>query len=200
MSKSGRRRARCLAAVFAGVLALAGCSSTIEGTPVAQSAASLQNATEIPNDRILPDPTLPPEVAPGEVDAIDVAPGDCVRLGGTSDDATIENAECGSPLSNYVVASEVPTTDLCAVDVDQTYYETSFGVEQGALCLNIDFVVGGCMDLGTPDPERVDCGTAAIDGIEVVDIIDGTADPEECPSSYGRVYDEQLFVVCFEEF
>ncbi len=50
---------------------------------------------------------------------IDVEIGDCVRLGGTADAATIDEAVCGSDKSNYKVVGKAAKNAQCASDVDQ---------------------------------------------------------------------------------
>jgi hypothetical protein len=197
--RPGTRRAPAVLLVLTAVTLLAGCSSTITGTPVAQQGSvPASEVPELPNDSILPPVPTTPSGTGGDV-SIDAQAGDCVRLGGTVDEATIEEAACGSPESNYRVVSAEVSTDFCPGDVDQTYYETLAGIEQGALCLDIDFVVGGCMDLGTPDPERSDCDAPMIGGVRVVDVLQGTTDASECPSSRSYVYDERAFVVCLDD-
>ncbi|MGU3436127.1 hypothetical protein ACNHUS_24310 [Actinomycetes bacterium M1A6_2h] len=195
------RPTRAVVAV-AFVFLLAGCGSTIQGNPVAQSGTVPATGSS-PSSTASPRTTMPPLTGVdegGDVD-IDVEIGDCVELGGTVEDATIDNAVCGSPESNYKVVSKVPSGDLCGSDVDQYYYETLRGVEQGALCLDIDFVVGGCMDMGTPDPTRVDCNASAIEAVRVIDILQGTSDVDSCPdpANSGYTHDERNFVVCVEE-
>ncbi|SFA46440.1 hypothetical protein SAMN05444374_10434 [Rhodococcoides kroppenstedtii] len=184
-----------LLGVVAAALLAAGCSSTVTGTPVAAPTTPAASSTsEIPNDRLVP----PTNTASGGDVSIDVAPGDCVRLGGTVNDATIEEAACGSDESNYVVVASSPTSSGCPSDVDQTYYETLDGVEQGALCLDIDFVVGGCMDLGGEDPVRTDCSEPMVDGVRVAEIVQDSVDEFDCDTDRAYVYDEREFVVCFD--
>ncbi|WP_442977621.1 LppU family putative lipoprotein [Rhodococcoides kroppenstedtii] len=100
--------------------------------------------------------------------------------------------------SNYVVVASSPTSSGCPSDVDQTYYETLDGVEQGALCLDIDFVVGGCMDLGGEDPVRADCSEPMIDGVRVAEIVQDSVDEFDCDTDRAYVYDERELVVCFD--
>ena len=123
-----------------------GSTPTVVGCdgPVGLSAVSLLLSAKrsVFFDRVGPFVTF------GDVD-IDVSIGDCVKLGGTTTAAEIDNADCGSKDSNYKVVAKVPTSDLCASDVDSYYYETLAGDEQGAVCLDVDWVVGGCMDLGS---------------------------------------------------
>ncbi len=136
----------------------------------------------------------------GRVD-IDVEIGDCVQLGGTSDAATIAEAACGSDESNYRVIAKAEKNAQCPSDVDQVYYETKWGNERGALCLDLDWVMGGCMTL--PDdkevePTRVECDDPVASGIErAVETIEGVADIEQC-SEGGFLYDERMFTVCTE--
>ena len=125
--------------------------------------------------------------------------GDCVRLGGTTDDAEIDHADCGSAESNYKIISKEASSTDCISDADSYYYETLDGVEQGALCLDVDWVVGGCMDLSGEDPRRIDCTASTTDGVRVVEIQQNKTDVNDCPSSGGFVYDVRRFVVCTED-
>ena len=96
-------------------------------------------------------PTTTKTGAGGNID-FEAEVGDCVRLGGTTDDAEIDHADCGSAQSNYKIISKEASSTDCISDADSYYYETLDGVEQGALCLDVDWVVGGCMDLSGEDP------------------------------------------------
>ena len=71
--------------------------------------------------------------------------------------------------------------------------------EQGALCLDIDWVVGGCMDLAGDDPHRMDCGATSSKGVKVSEIQQGVNDVESCPTDGGYIYKDRRFVVCTEE-
>nr|WP_296779546.1 hypothetical protein [Rhodococcus sp. (in: high G+C Gram-positive bacteria)] len=136
----------------------------------------------------------------GDVD-IDVEIGECVELGGTVTDATIDNAICGSPKSNYKVIAKAPTNLECISDADQTYYETFADIEQGALCLDIDWVVDGCMEMSGDDPERVDCDTVGSQTVRVTEFLNGTTDPNDCadPATSGYYHTERNFIVCVED-
>ncbi|UGT61990.1 LppU family putative lipoprotein [Nocardia asteroides] len=125
--------------------------------------------------------------------------GECVRLGGTVDDATITGAACGSAESNYVVIGKAATSDGCIADRDNFYAETVDDVEVGALCLDVDWVYGGCLDVGGEDPQRIDCGAPAREGIRVLNRVDGTDDVAACASEVGYRYTERHFVVCVED-
>ncbi|WP_242676624.1 hypothetical protein [Rhodococcus sp. ABRD24] len=133
----------------------------------------------------------------GSVD-LDVEIGDCVRLGGTDDAATIDAAACGSNESNFKVVAKAARNAQCPSDVDQVYYETEWGSERGALCLDIDWVMGGCMSVpdGEGEPQRVDCADPHAPGIErAVEIVEGTTDAKQCAEG-GFVYAERQFTVC----
>lgn len=190
--------------IFAGAIALlsAGCTSTVTGTATSDSvAASASGTTE--STRLSPSTTAAPptgEDLGGDVD-VDVAVGDCVDVGGTADDATIDTAACGSPQANYLVVGKAPTGDQCAIDVDQYYYETLFGSEQGALCLDVDWQPGGCMELSGLNPVRVDCASPGLDTVRFVSILPGVADVDQCPlpATYGFEKTTRNFTVCVEE-
>lgn len=195
-------RGAALAASACALMVLAGCGSDV--TPVAIPADDLGAVATSSNATTPAKPSTPPgqegQDTGGDVD-IDVEIGECVELGGTMTDATIDNATCGSKESNYKVIAKVPTGDECSADADQYYYETYGGIEQGALCLDVDWVVDGCMDMAGDDPLRVDCGTPGTSTVRVVEILPGTTDVNECPdpASSGYAYDERNFMVCVEE-
>ena len=71
-------------------------------------------------------------------------------------DANVAKAPCGSAPANYKVIGKAPTNAQCVSDADSYYYETLMGDEQGALCLDIDWVVGGCMELADDQPTHIE--------------------------------------------
>lgn len=187
---------RCSAVlVVAGALTAAGCGTSVEGTATAggTSTAGETSTTTTTSAPLGADQG-------GRVD-IDVEIGDCVRLGGTADAATIDEAVCGSTKSNFKVVGKAAKNAQCASDVDQVYYETKWGSERGALCLDIDWVMGGCMSLPDGDdeePQRVECDDPYAPGIErAIEVIEGATDVEQC-SEGGYVHDEREFTVCTE--
>ncbi|MFX1758464.1 lipoprotein [Rhodococcus gordoniae] len=186
------RRAAGAAVMVVATVALGACTAQVEGEAVPDANAPATSTA--PSASV---PTTSASASSSTELSIDVAPGDCVALGGTVDDATIDNAECGSTSSNYKVVDIVDTSETCPGDIDQTYYESFGGVEVGALCLDIDWVVGTCMDLGGEDPQRIECGESAVQGEEVTEILLDTADVNDCATSEGGfVYRERNFVVC----
>ncbi|MEU4842980.1 LppU family putative lipoprotein [Nocardia testacea] len=138
----------------------------------------------------------------GDVD-FDAAIGDCVTLSGTMMDAEIDHAQCGSENSNYKVVAKAPTQDGCASDVDQTYYVTLGGREQGALCLDIDWVEGQCMTIpsGSDSPTHSPCTPGKPDTVHVLKILTGTTDESGCPAEATSyyTYDERQLVTCVAE-
>lgn len=197
MASSNRSvRALVLALSSCAALILGGCASEVSGTAVAISGATIA-----PTTTTNPPTTTPtPEIDDGGSVDIDVQIGECVNLGGTVDEAAIANATCGSPQSNYVVFAKTPTSAECPEDADQYYYETYFDIEQGALCLDIDWQVGGCMDLVGEFAQRIDCATPGADTRRVVTILQGTSSVDDCPDPalYGFEKDSRNFVVCVE--
>jgi hypothetical protein len=174
----------------------AGCSSSDAGTAVAaDTTASSSSAAPTTTDNVSGQEGID---AGGSTD-IDVEIGQCVKLGGTMTAAEIDNAECGSMESNYKVIAKAEENEQCPTDVNQTYYETLNGVEQGALCLDVDWVIDGCMSVpstGMDEPARVDCADPSATSVEkVTEIKTGTADPNDCPEG-GFAYEARQFVVC----
>ncbi|HEY5857423.1 MAG TPA: hypothetical protein VIW24_26200 [Aldersonia sp.] len=197
MTGRGLRAAAVLAAL-AGLL-LSACGSEVQGTAT-PAAGGLIDATTgtTPTGTTSPRPTTTTTGSGGAID-FDAEVGECVNLGGTTDDAEIDHADCGSAESNYKIISKEATNADCIGDADSYYYETLNGVEQGALCLDVDWVVGGCMDLSGEDPKRIDCTVPTSDGVKVVEIQQNKTDVNDCPSSVGFVYDVRRFVVCTED-
>ncbi|MET4047069.1 hypothetical protein BJD99_03325 [Rhodococcus sp. 1163] len=190
---AARRFFAVSAALACAALIVASCSSDI--TPRAIPAADAG-----PNPTTATTTRPPPAQEDIDID-IDVEIGECVELGGTFDDADIDNATCGSPASNYKVIAKAPSGDECISDADQYYYETLRGVEQGALCLDVDWVVGGCMEVSGDDPVRADCATPGAETVRVVEILPGTTEVNDCsdPATSGYAYDERNFIVCVED-
>ncbi|MCU1640618.1 MAG: hypothetical protein JWN03_893 [Nocardia sp.] len=197
-------------ALSAAALLLAACGSTISGSPVAappglDSAISTTKApgtTPKPSGKPSPGkPSTPPADRGGDTD-FQASIGDCVKLGGTIDDADIKHATCGSKDSNYKVIAKAPAKAQCPSDADQVYYETLSGVETGAICLDIDWVVGDCLDMGVKgsddDPKRIDCSTrGAADGVKVLSILKNSNSVDDCNlGDQGYVYKERNRVVC----
>ncbi|MGQ4618199.1 LppU family putative lipoprotein [Nocardia sp. R7R-8] len=191
-------------AIAAG-LSLVGCTSTINGTaqPAVDGtidAVSVTNTPKPSSGRPTPTTSKPTtSKASGNTD-FDASIGDCVKLGGTTTNATIEKASCGSRESNYKVIAKAAKSSQCSSDADNYYAETVNGIEQGALCLDIDWVVGGCMDVGGDDPKRIDCtGSSPVKGVKVVKRVDSADDVNVCGSGTGYVYDKRRFVICVQE-
>jgi hypothetical protein len=178
----------------AAVFSLSACGSDINPVAVPESGAAAAPTTAPFSSKTTT--ATPPSSSGADLD-IDVEIGDCVNLGGTVDDAVIDNATCGSRESNYKVVGKVGSSDECVSDADQTYYETLGGTETGALCLDIDWVVGTCMALDGEDPVRIDCNDPSSGGEKVTEILQNTDDANDCTiSAGGFVYSERRFVVC----
>jgi len=195
----GLRAAAVLAALFG--LLLSACGSEVEGTatPAAGGLIDAQTTTGTAGTTTTrPTTTTTTTGSAGSID-FDAEVGECVHLGGTTDDAEIDLADCGSAQSNYKIISKEASNSDCISDADSYYYETLDGVEQGALCLDVDWVVGGCMDLSGEDPRRIECTAPTTDGVRVVEIQQNKTDVNDCPSSGGFVYDVRRFVVCTED-
>lgn len=130
--------------------------------------------------------------------------GDCLKIGGTYDRPEASEAVCGSEVSNYKVVSTVVDSDHCPMDVDSYYSMTSpFDDESETICMDIDWIVGGCMSIdpenGT-DPYRVDCADSdAPHRQRATEILQGVSNVDQCASGVGYAYDERQFTVCVED-
>ncbi|WP_084760507.1 LppU family putative lipoprotein [Nocardia mangyaensis] len=190
------------AAITVAAFVSAGCGGTIDGN--AQPAIDVVPATSSAAPTTQSSTTTTSKPAPtssrgGDTD-FQASVGDCVVLGGTVDDATIEKASCGSRSSNYKVIGKARTSGECVSDSDNFYAESLDGIETGALCLDIDWVVGGCMDIGGSDPTRIDCAESGSDPVKVVAVLQDTDDIDDCPdpADSGGEYPERRFVVCLQ--
>jgi hypothetical protein len=136
--------------------------------------------------------------------AADMQVGDCLGVGGPPDRPDIAKVECGSIASNFKVISTVPGTGQCPSDAD-TYYSTrsSFSGTGSTICMDIDWVVGGCMSIDPEndrDPVRVDCHDAsAPDRQRATQILVNVANVDQCTTGVGYAYDERQFTVCVED-
>lgn len=189
-------------AITVAAFVSAGCGGTIDGN--AQPAIDVVPATSSAAPTTESSTTTTGKPAPtssrgGDTD-FQARVGDCVALGGTVDDATIEKASCGSRSSNYKVIGKARTSGDCISDRDNFYAETLNGIETGALCLDIDWVVGGCMDVGGEEPSRIDCAESGSEPVKVITILNDSDSVDSCPdiADSGFKYAERRIVVCVE--
>jgi hypothetical protein len=189
MTLNRLQRGLAAASLTLAALTLGACGSDITGRAVPEAGGVVA-------DTLLPDV---PEADAGGTVEIDVEIGECVELTGTVDDANVAKAACGSAPANYKVIGKAPTNAQCVSDADSYYYETLMGDEQGALCLDIDWAVGGCMELADDQPVHIDCATPAREGVRVAEIITDVTDVEKCSTPSGFVYDERRFAVCTDD-
>ncbi|WP_227997757.1 LppU family putative lipoprotein [Nocardia australiensis] len=209
---SGHLVLAAFAAVAAvALVAVAGCGSTISGSAqpamdggtvdAISTTGSPKTSGAKPSSGSRPTTgkSTPTSADRGGSVDFDANIGDCVTLGGTISDATIAKASCGSRSSNYKVIGKAPVNTQCVSDRDNYYAETLNGIEQGALCLDIDWIVGGCMDVGGEDPKRIDCTEHGTQAIKVTDIAQNADDADACDSGTGFTYPERHFVVCVKE-
>ena len=187
--------------------ALGGCGKEVSGTakPVAGGASMVDATSSAPSSHASSSapttskPKSSPKADSGGDTDFQVTIGECVRLGGTNDNATIDHASCGSKESNYRVIGKAHTNAECISDADAYYAETLGGKETGALCLDIDWAVDSCMDLSGDDPLRIECNAPGADSVRVVAIQQNTDTVDNCPTQGGFVYDQRHFVVCTED-
>lgn len=168
---------------------LVGCESTISGSAQPDPGQSAGTDTT--------ESSTTTESSSGSIE-FDANVGDCISLGGTTSNAKISTAACGSRSSNYKVIGKARTSAGCVSDRDNFYAETVDGIETGALCLDIDWVIGDCMDIGGDVPARIDCTAAAAEGVKVVEIAENT-DGNTCSTTSGFEYPQRHRVVCVEK-
>jgi hypothetical protein len=134
--------------------------------------------------------------------AADLQVGDCLKVGGSVDRPDADKAVCGSPESNFRVVRTVEHADQCPADVDSYYSTRSFGGSGTTVCMDVDWVIGGCMSVDPDngrDPVRVDCAdTSASNRQRATQILHNVANPDLCASGIGYPYDERQFTVCVD--
>jgi hypothetical protein len=174
------------------VMSVAACSSDETGTATMASSAATGSASESA------EPTTSTPAESGEISEIDAEVGDCVNLTGTMLDAKIAPATCGTVDSHYTVVAKVADEDSCPSDVDQTYYEELNGSTTGVLCLDIDWVVGKCFEIGTASDSTVQVPCTGTTGEKILAVLPNTVDETDCPEETETyyTYDERRKLVC----
>lgn len=191
----------------AALLATAGSDETTEdlAAPAAVETSAATGVTEtspapVAPPSVLVPSTVPPTTTPSAVGIagsankeakqappkVEVVAGECLSALG---DKEVTKAACGSGESRYKVVAAGPAGTACPSDADSghTLGETT-------LCLDIDWVVGSCVDVSGDQPQRTECGPG---GVQVISILPDTVNVNACPSAdRGFVYDERRFVVC----
>ncbi len=136
--------------------------------------------------------------------AADLQVGECLKISGPPDRPETTKVPCGSSESNFKVVDVVETTDDCPTDVDSYYsMRSSFSGAGSTICMDIDWVVGGCMSIDPEndrDPLRVDCGDeSASDRQRATQVLVDVANVDQCASGVGYAYDQRRFTVCVED-
>lgn len=136
--------------------------------------------------------------------AADMVVGDCLKMGGPPDRPEATKAVCGTPESNFKVVATVEETDQCPTDVDSYYsMRSAFSDSRSTICMDIDWVVGGCMSIDPDngrDPIRIDCADTSLPGRQrATQILQNVASVDQCASGVGYAYDERDFTVCVED-
>lgn len=134
----------------------------------------------------------------------DLKVGDCLKLGGTAERAVGTVAPCGSPASNFKVVATTAERDQCPADVDSTYsMRNAFSRSGATACLDIDWVVGGCMSVDperNTDPVRAACDDTAVPHRQrATQILTDVANVDQCASGLGYPYHQRRFTVCVED-
>ena len=134
--------------------------------------------------------------------AAELQVGDCLNVGGPPDRPEAVEAVCGSPESNFKVVRMVDKAEECPSDVDSYYTTHTFNGSGATVCMDVDWVIGGCMSVDPDharDPFRVDCtdGTA-VHRQKATQVLDRVANPDLCTSGLGYPYPERQFTVCVD--
>lgn len=180
-------------------------STTSSPSPTARNAAAPTTSAAPSTSDLPPTTTEAPPTTSAIRSTFDkiagglkVDVGDCVEIGGSGDNPTLGKTACGSASSHYKVIDKAPENAACPSDADRALNDTLHGINRAALCLDIDWVIGGCMDPNKDNPQRIDCNTKGVPtAVRIIDIKQNTANVNVCSSSdRGIVYQQRQFVVC----
>jgi hypothetical protein len=82
----------------------------------------------------------------------------------------------------------------------------AFNGSNNTLCLDIDWVVGGCMSVDPghkTDPFRVNCDDASVPhrqrATQILTDLDAPVSTDQCASGVGYTYSQRRFAVCVED-
>jgi hypothetical protein len=201
------------AVVTVGVLAVG--MSTSDNHPTRNDSASAAT-TSTPMMLVEPSRTQPVTVPRGShVAAAEPAPsmlnkgadrktvGDPVNIGdciGSGDDhGAIRKSACGTADADYLVFAKADANAACPADSDHTQPETLPDGHQDMLCLDYDWVAGGCMNLADGGARPVDCAAPAPGPgrVRVLNVVQNTTDANTCAAGdRAFVYNQRRFVVC----
>ncbi len=142
--------------------------------------------------------------------AVELRVGDCLQLGGTTARPHATKVACGSGASNFkVVATLTGEADRgqCPADVDSSYsMRNLFSDSSNTACLDIDWVVGGCMSVDpahNTDPVRVDCNDRSMPhrqrATQILKDLQEPVSVDQCASGVGYAYAQRRFAVCVED-
>ncbi|GGS15867.1 LppU/SCO3897 family protein [Actinokineospora fastidiosa] len=128
--------------------------------------------------------------------------GDCIKVKkASSTDADVEKIGCDSPDAVFKVGKKLDSDTASCPDGDYTQYSQSGRGSDFSLCLTVNATKGECLT-GLDSPEKtkkVACGGSDVE-LEIVEVLDGKTDVEECASVEGAVnglsYTEPPSVVC----
>jgi hypothetical protein len=136
--------------------------------------------------------------------AADMKAGDCLKISGPPDRPEAAKVDCGSAESNFKIISAVKDTDECPTDVDSYYsMHSTFTDKSQTVCMDIDWVVGGCMSIDPEndrDPVRAECADSSVPNRQrATQILNDVANVDQCMTGLGYAYDQRQFTVCVED-
>ncbi len=185
-------------AAAATSLSATAASSSATAAPIAGESSGEATAPPAPPEEPLILNKGADEKHPGET----VAVGDCVAAVVSAPDggAPVQKSSCGGTDSRYKVTAKVPGGAHCPGDADRAVGETLPGGATDTVCLDYNWVAGGCMSVAD-SPKPIDCAATAPGRVRVVEIKHSTTDVNSCTSGdRGFVYNERRFVVCVAHF
>lgn len=99
-------------------------------------------------------------------------------------DAKIAPAPGGAADSLYTVVAKVADANSCPSDIDQTYCEELNGSTTGVLCVDTDWVVDSCFEMGVDSDSTVQVPCTGPTGERILAVLPNTVDETDCPQRH----------------
>lgn len=128
--------------------------------------------------------------------------GDCIKVNkADATDADVEKIDCAGPEAVFKVGKKLDSSSASCPDGDYISYTQSGSGTDFTLCLVYNVAKGDCLTQpDAPDKARkVACGGGDVE-VEVLDVMTGKTDPNECQgvegATSGMGYSEPAMIIC----
>jgi hypothetical protein len=128
--------------------------------------------------------------------------GDCIKVNKAEEnDADVEKIDCTGPEAVFKVGKKLDSASANCPDGDYVSYMQSGSGTDFTLCLVYNVAKGDCLSQpDAPDKARkVACGGSDVE-VEILDVMAGKTDPNECQGVEGATaamgYSEPAMIIC----